>query len=275
MVLCASVKNRASKDQCPHNALRGFTLCGRHVRAKNVVLWADANQINEKVAKIGKVWRGYFVRKLLTLSGPGNLKRSLCNNADELMSMEPMTTVYPTDYFGFEENGKVYGFDIRSILDSFYKQLHPTNPYTRQVLSIETRKRVRSLYRYRLAAKLDCFYDHNKPKGVTQIIENRWLQICQIIEENGFFDIEPNIFRTMNKSQLYIFLSMVCNDLKANPAIRPNYVFWIQNVLHKYSFTDQLDRYSYYVSGILLSILYDIREQYTLCFIIMSALYRL
>ena len=235
MVVCASVKSRGSKERCPHNALRGVTLCGRHVRSKNVVLWSVANGIDDKVIKISKVWRGYLIRKLLKLAGKGVLKRSVCNNADEIISMESISSIYPLDYFSFEENDKIYGFDIRTIIDIMNKQGNPSNPYTRQPLSIQVRKRFRELFAYRLRNHLPCFYENNKFRSPDQVIENRWLQLCQVVEENGFFDMNPMIFTTMNKSQLYIFLSMVCNDMKAQLADRKikraNYIFWIQNVV--------------------------------------------
>ena len=75
---------------------------------------------------------------------------------------------------------------------------------------------------------------------------------------------------------------MIHNDLKTWAAEHtPPYskrfmhVFWTNNVLKKFSNAHSLEEYSFYVSNILLSILYDSVEPYTICFIIMSALYRL
>jgi hypothetical protein len=240
------------------------------------------NKIEDKVTLISKMWKGYNIRKRIQLAGPGALNRKLCNNSDELMTLEPLTTVDVFDYFGFEEGGKIYGFDIRTVLDGLHRAAVPSNPYTRQLLSMADRKRLREIYAYRLRHKLDTVYDNNSIKNPDLILTNRWTQICQIAEEHGFFNINPNLFLGMNKTQLYIFLSMIHNDLKTWAAEhkpphskRFLYVFWTQNVIKKFSSTQSIAEYSFYVSSILLSILYDYNDPYTVCFVIMSALYRL
>lgn len=282
MVLCGACKNRTSNERCINSALPGLSLCGKHIKSRSPRLWTVINHIDEKIIRISKLWRGYFVQKQLKLAGPGVLNRKICNNEDELVSMESIRTVDPFDYFGFEESGKVYGFDVRTILDSLYRHLTPINPYTRQPLKIEDRKGLREIYAYRLRNNLETMYENNKIQLPDIILTNRWTQICQIAEENGFFNINPNLFLGFNKTQLYVLLHMIHNDLKTWAAEhKPPYskrfmhVFWTNNVLKKFSNTHSLDEYSFYVSNILLSVLYDSVEPYTVCFIIMSALYRL
>ncbi len=238
--------------------------------------------MDEKVNRIIKVWRGYSVRNQIKLAGPGALSRKRCNNEDELISLDSIAKINPFDYFGFEEAGMIYGFDVRTILTILNENAVPLNPYTRQPFSIETRKRLRSLFGYRLRHKLPIYHENAIPKSMNKVLTNRWVQLCQIIEENGFFDINPNLFLGMNRTQLYIFLSMILNDMKTwsaehktTPSRRFKYCFWIQNVLNKYQHCQGLNEYSFFVSSILLSILYDSVEPYTVCFIIMSALYRL
>lgn len=282
MVLCASCKNKISNDRCTSSALPGLSLCGKHARVKTPRLWNTVNQVDSKVTCITRIWKGYLVRKRLHLAGPGVLKRSLCNNSEELVSMEPIQSIHPFDYFGFEENGKVYGFDVRTILDTLQRNLNPTNPYTRQPLTIPDRKRLRDLYSYRIRCKLGTSYEHNGIRTTDLILTNRWTQICQILEENGFYNTSPNLFLGLNKSQLYIVLRMIHNDLKTWAAEhkpphskRFLYVFWTHNVLKKYQTAQSAAEYSFFVSSILLSILYDSVEPYTVCFILMSAIYRL
>jgi hypothetical protein len=221
---------------------------------------------------------------LLKLAGPGLINRSLCVNEDELMSLEPIKNVEPFDYFGFEENGKVYGFDIRTVFDGMNRCLKPINPYTRQPLAIEDRKRLRNLYTYRIRCKLPLNYENNVLKTTESIIMNRWQQISQICEENGFTDpqINPNFFLQKSKIELYTLLRLIYNDMKVwanehkdNRSRRFYYAFWILNILNKYPATQSTSEYCFYVSTILLTILYDSVEPYTPCFIIMSALYRL
>lgn len=284
MQSCASCKNKNSNDRCPNNALAGIVFCGKHSRTRQPRIWSVVNKVDKKVTLITKIWKGYITRKLLNLAGPGVFKRSICTNEEEISSLEPLTGVYPLDYFGFEENSKIYGFDMRTLFDNFHRNFIITNPYTRQPLSVETRKRLRHLYGYRLRHKLPRFFEHNTLTTVTTVIQNTWNQVCQVIEENGFIgtDLRPNIFLTMNKSQLYVFINLVLNDMKAwaaehktNQSSRFKYTFLVQNTKNKFHSTPTVEEYSFYVGTTLLSILYSSVEAYSVCFIVMAALYRL
>lgn len=279
---CASCRNKTSKDRCPNNSLPGIKFCGIHSKLKTHRLWIDVNNIEKRANLIIKIWKGYFIRKQLKLAGPGVLQRSKCHNQEEILSFDSIKTVSPFDYFGFQENDKIYGFDVRTVIDAFNRNTIPINPYTRQPLQLDDRKRLRQLYGYRFRNKLPIFYENNKLSDSTTILANRWLQNSQILEENGFYNINPNLFLALNRTQLYIFLTMILNDMKTWAAEHKHthskrflYVFWIQNILNKYSITQSTQQFSFYVSTILLTILYNSTEPYFICFIIMSALYRL
>jgi hypothetical protein len=216
---------------------------------------------------------------MLVLAGPGVLKRSLCNNEDELISLEPIADVHPLMYFGFEEHGKTYGFDIRTIVDALHRTC--TNPFTRQPLSIECRKRLRAVYGYRLRRRVDNYYEHNLPRTPELLLQNRWTQVCQMIEENGFFDIHPNLFRGLSKSQLYVLLSMIYSDMQAwssenkSSLKRIKYLFWIKKTLKKFSRPAENQYYSFTTATLFCILLYDCVDSYNISFIIMSALYKL
>jgi hypothetical protein len=277
-----SCRSKTSKDRCPNNSLPGIKFCGVHSKLKTHRLWTDVNEVQRRVDLISKIWKGYVIRKQLALAGPGVLNRSLCHNQEELLSFEHIRSISPFNYFGFEETGKLYGFDVRTMFDMLNRSLNPINPYTRQPIDISTRRRLRELYSYRFRNKLPVFYDNNKLSGADAILENRWMQICQIAEENGFYNINPNLFLGLNRTQLYIFLTMIFNDMKTWAAEHKDkhskrflYVFWIQNILNKYQTTQLSNQFSFYVSTILLTILYNSVEPYSVCFIIMSSLYRL
>ena len=268
-------------DRCTFKALPGLSLCGKHSKVRNPRLWTVVNGIDKKVTLISKIWKGYSIRKLIALSGPGVFKRSLCNNTEDVGTFEPINEVNVFNYFGFEEDGKVYGFDIRTLLDICKRNLNPNNPYTRQPIQINVRKRLRDLQGYRLRNSIPNVHDHITTDSIDVKIMQRWIQLCQIIEENGFYNTNPEIFAQLNKTQLFVFLSLFGNDLKTWAAEHDSrskrfmYVFWTNSVLKKFSNNYTLSEYSYFVSSILLSMLADSVEPYTICFIIMSALYRL
>jgi hypothetical protein len=82
-------------------------LCGKHAKVKNLRLWKDVNNLDDKAVIIQKVWRGHSVRDWLRIAGPGVLNRSVCHNDEELVTMDEKKSVNPFDYFAFEEGGKV------------------------------------------------------------------------------------------------------------------------------------------------------------------------
>jgi hypothetical protein len=279
MITCGSCKNKTSTDRCTNRPLKGLILCGKHAKVKNLRLWKDAHNLDFFAIKIQRIWRGYSIRNWLQLAGPGVLKRSVCHNDSELVSFDDKTSVYPFDYFAFEENEKVYWFDIRSIAENSMSKLNPENPYTREPLSTDTRQRLRKLCIFR---KLYSIRSRYSVPSVDVIIANLWIEICQIICENGFFDVPPAYFTTLNRPQLYMFINILRQDLVASAAEhkhhcsrRLRYIHWTKRLLGEYSKGIDKERLSYLTAKVLLAILNDRQNNYAQCFMIMSALHRL
>jgi hypothetical protein len=208
------------------------------------------------------------------------LNRSICHNDEELVTLDDKHSVHPFSYFAFEEAGKVYWFDIRSIAEHCLK--NTTNPYTRQPISLETRKRMRQISTLRWRRKLPILHDDEKQESVEDGILKNWRCIGQIIEENGFFDVNIETFSTLNRSQLYVFLLMISNDLKAWAAehksrysVRHKYSVWAWKILKLFSPSSHPLKIQFITSRVLLNILNDCAAPYNVCFIIMSSLYRL
>ena len=280
MNTCASCKNKTSTDRCPNKAMKGIIFCGKHVRSNR--LWKDVNNLDDKVILIQKLWRGYSLRKWINLAGPGVLNRSVCHNDEELVSLDSKKSVNPLDYFAFEENGKVYWFDVRSIAEHSSGQLNPTNPYTRQVLTHETRQRLREICIHRHKHRIPNTHDTEKRQSIAEVITWGWTHVCQILDENGFFETNPMYFISMNRTQLFIFINMIEQDMRALAAEqkgfqtrRWKYVAWLKRLHREYVTGVDHVRFMYLVSKILVSILNDTRDPYPYCFVIMSALHRL
>lgn len=282
MVLCASCKNKISTEQCPSQAMKGLLFCGKHAKTKIKRLWADVNNGNQKATIVQKLWRGFFLRRRLELAGEGVLNRSECHNAEELVTMDEKEKVHPLNYFSFREADKLYWFDIRSMYHILKRSTKPENPYTRQPLTIETRRRLRDICRIRKKLGLENYHDPPKPEQFADLINEKWLTVCQIIEENGFFDMNPLIFSSLNRSQLYVLINFIQMDMVAfatEHSIRSKryqYLQWLRTCLSNFekNRTNRL-QCSWAVSKVLLSILYDCPENYPVCFIIVSAVVRL
>ena len=277
---CSSCKSRISDEQCPNKTLKGLIFCGKHARAKNTRLWVDVHNLNEKIIPIQKVWRGYAVRNRINLAGPGCLNRKICHNECELVSMEEKNSICPLQYFSFEESGKVYWFDIRSILEVTTNKICPENPYTRTPLTIETRQRLRKLCVKIMRSGTSITYS-DKQQTFNEVLTHNWITICQIIVENGFFDMSPNYFMLLNNTQAYVFINLIRQDIaiwasehKDKNSLRHKYTRWLKRLSQCVS-TSESHYSSYLISKILLLILIDYPEPYPICFIIMSALHRL
>ena len=281
-MICSSCKNQSSFDRCTNKALKGLILCGKHAKVRSPRIWKDLHELDNKAIVIQKQWRGYSIRKRLKLAGPGVLNRSICHNEEELVTLDDKNSVSPMNYFAFEENDKVYWFDIRSLLDNCISNINPTNPYTRQQISIETRKRLRELSVIRHVYKLEKTHDTTKQRTRDEIIRDLWINVCQIIVENGFFEMSHLYFTSLNRTQLFIFINILKQDLVAWAAEhsslssrRYRYIFWMKRLLNEYNKGVDASRMSFLTATILLAILHDSLNNYPICFMVMSALHRL
>ena len=283
MIRCGSCKNKTTDEQCANRPLKGLIFCGKHVKVKNPRMWNIVNNLDNNVIKIQKIWRGYLVRDMIHLGGPGVLNRSVCHNDEELVTMDDKKRVSPLDYFAFEENGKVYWFDVKTIIQICRTVLIPKNPYTREPLSIETRQRLRKLRIRRHFRKLDNSYQNNNTTpNVEEVVSISWIHVCQIIEENGFFDMSHLYFTSMNSTQLFIFNTIFLQDLiawaaehKCLSSLRYKCISKVKSFIKFFETENNNQRLSYMTAKLLVNILNNFIDNYSLCFMIMSSLHRI
>ena len=225
------------------------------------------------------MWRGHAVRIRLRTAGPGVLKRNTCHNDEELVSMESKRTHHPFEFFSFVEGDKVWWFDIRSILGCLNSSLNPVNPYTRQPLSIETRRRLRTVFTYRLRHHLPTLYS-SVQRSFEEVVDLYLLRVCQVLHENGFEDVHPRIFSRMTKSQSIVFTNFICNDLEALAAEHPKsskryrYIAILKRERDSITATNHRT-VQLLIAALIATFLHDMVDPYPYCFIVMSALHRL
>ena len=139
-MLCNSCKNKNSTERCGSPALKNLQFCGKHVKSKTPRLWSVVNSAGDSAVKIQKVWRGWIVRYLHDLSGPGVLKRSLCHNEDDVITAEDK--VHPSNYFAFHEDGKVFWFDFHQFQNRNHLVYNPL------LFSINFREKILNSYNH-------------------------------------------------------------------------------------------------------------------------------
>ena len=264
MQVCESYKNKYSEERCSSKCLKNLRFCGKHSKMKNPRIWILPSKHYESSILIQKIWKGYRIRNLLKLAGPGVLSRKICHNDEELVSMEEKNKQDPFDYFAFEESSKIWWFSIKSLVT--WMNESPTNPYTKQPLSFETRKRLRELY------------DLNFLKGSIRIqtdVHTKAIILSQIMEENGFSDVNYTIVEYMPRLSLISFTDSLKTRLEIklnnNKHILLKLIQCCAN--QQYNFYANYDFLIFQIESIILYILRSTKEKFDICFIILGALY--
>lgn len=274
MAQCASVKKKGSRERCEAYSVLNSDFCGRHAKMKVPVRWAD-NQDDSYIRSVVKLQshiRGFLARRLLRWSGPGVLKRNECVNDEEVVTFESKTEVYPYEYFGWEENGKIWWMSHVSALQMLREELRPVNPYTKVPWSLEIRKRLRRIQCYRLRTKQPVFHTPPASGVVTQVYVR---SICQTLEEQACDELRPNHWNAMSNYQQIVFLEVFSRMLDGwalETPVRPwrlQYASYARKVYREVRFQPTIARWA--VSRLVNVILNQDRSVSDVAFLITSA----
>jgi hypothetical protein len=195
---CLACKNKNSIERCTKKTLKDMKFCGVHIRSKNKKFWTTIHNLDERLTKFQAIFRGWLIRDSLKLGGPGVLNKKIRHNEDDLVTADQ---VLPTDYFGILENGKVFWFDFRTIYQWSFQSLEPTNPYTKQLLTMDDRKRLKRIVSRRETLNKPLYHDPEFFKKCDQI-KFLLIQIIQILNENLFAEIQESYFFDMNEFEI-------------------------------------------------------------------------
>lgn len=270
---CASVRKHGSTEQCATNALVGHTLCGRHARMKNPVLWVTLHQKqNHPITRGQALVRGWLLRRRLALAGPGVLCRKDVANDEELISCE--TRLHPLEYFGFEESGKIWWFSFDTLWKWSIRSHEPVNPYTKVPLSVDTRKRLRDLWAYN---QRHCIPLPEESNIYEERLRCRWNLLSQVFQDSGFIDVHPQVFMGFTKADYLSMFVLLYQDLRIilgeNDPYREKILRFCRrgmSVAHALS-TNQYTLQSVYTIMLLISFH---KDPYSMIFSVLSALYR-
>lgn len=262
--------------------MNGTMFCKRHIKVKTPRVWSVVNNIDPKVTLIQKVWKGYHIRHLLRLAGPCVLNRTKCSNKEELFTFDEAKSVSPFDYFAFEENNQIYWFDIRSIIQCLDSADELINPYTRQAITADVKKRLHKLHVYRLHRKLPTLHTDPPFRQLNEIVINRFRHVSHILQANDFFGINPESFISLGPINVdfYVvslfqgFTEWALEHASNRESRRHKYLLYIHDLPIRFQHCSYM-QYMYVLSNILLFILNDCSEPFQPCFIIMSGLHRI
>jgi len=220
------------------------------------------------------LWRGHSIRTRLNLAGPGVLARAHCHNEDELTTCVSKTRQHPFQYFGFLENGTLYWFDQRTILQWAHTNQNVLNPYTRQPLSIDSLHRLRELSHKRSCAKLPLYHSQSAiPRALPDRRDMRWLRVCHILQENEIHTLRFEHFASMGTRDIEHFLNFLREDIRwwtaQSQGRRRKYYLWIAT-FRLWSYHDETQM-NCDLAGILLAVLMDLKQNAPVAIMIRDA----
>jgi hypothetical protein len=162
------------------------------------------------ITKIQKIYRGFLARKYKDIHGPASMKRKLCTNSSDFITMEPVEEINFHQFLSYrDEDGFIYGFDIISLHNLFLKSPKELrNPYNRNVIPetiFRNMKLILKLSRVlRFHVKLH-FDDDSQSVSSEKAIELRALGLFQTIDSLGNYS-NPEWFISLNRLQLIKFV---------------------------------------------------------------------
>lgn len=184
-------------------------------------------------ATIVKVQRWWKLRKGLLFSRrytPAYFCREVCHNDTELATFEPLSTIPKIYFFVIGQQGRFWGFDIRTLLIQYEASHVLLNPYTTEVfepVNMESfRKRLENLRRWKVPLEIENSLQLN-PKQSWNL---RVLDVCLRLDMLGY-RIATQWFSEMDIIQhrkLYALLNTMWNETlglseEQREAIVPHY----------------------------------------------------
>ena len=97
---------------------------------------------------IQRIFRGFLVRESDNARGPAYKNRSICVNATDFETMNPLDEIPREYFFSYRDSrGFVYGFNLFSLISIFKRDRRLVNPYNREEASFDVLQRLFSIYK--------------------------------------------------------------------------------------------------------------------------------
>jgi len=162
------------------------------------------------IIKIQKVFRGYIVKKYKRLHGPAVMKRSLCTNNTDFVTMESLDEISFHQFISYkDEDGFIYGFDISSLFNLFTKNDSVIkNPYNRNLIPDFLIKNIKTILVLSKILKIQIVLsieDDTPVISEEKVVELRALSLFQNIDALGNYS-NCNWFLSLNRNQIIKFI---------------------------------------------------------------------
>ena len=170
--------------------------------------------LSKIVIKIQKRFRGNLQRKYNTLHGPAVLKRGLCNNLDDFVTLEPIKDISFHQFISFsDESGFIYGCDIISLFTLINSKPNQTikNPYNRYIIksdllsNIQKIVKLSHIFTVNINIKIDVEKDIQlEMLSIREQLEQRSLTLFSDIDNLGYYT-NPDWYLLLSSRRLFKF----------------------------------------------------------------------
>jgi len=162
------------------------------------------------ITKIQKIYRGFLQRKYNNFHGPAYLKRELCTNTTDFMTMDDIKTIPFCQFFSYQDvDNFIYGFDIISLYNMILKSQNVVkNPYNRNELPSSVCQNLKSILRIGKILNIETetiIKDISCDITPQKSTELRILELFQNIDSLGNYS-DPSWFTSLDRFKLIRFL---------------------------------------------------------------------
>lgn len=165
--------------------------------------------LSSHIIKIQKIFRKFIVLKYKSVRGPAAMERTLCTNANDFITLEPIEEINFHQFISYKDiDGFIYGFDISSLHNLFLKSEDKIkNPYNRNLIPDIIFKHIRYIIRlsklFNIPINLK-FEDDTHNVSNNKAIELKAIKLFQQIDSLGNYS-NANWFLSLNRNQLIKF----------------------------------------------------------------------
>lgn len=162
--------------------------------------------LSKVIIKIQKNIRGFIYRNYIKVHGPAFVKRNLCVNDTDFLTMDELKMIPYTQFISFKDiDGFIYGFDIISLFNLVANSsIEVKNPYNRMVLPPDIHTKCLLLIKLSRLLKIDINVNINNEIDNTdqkKVIELRILTLFQNINALGNYS-DHTWFLSLNRTAL-------------------------------------------------------------------------
>jgi hypothetical protein len=171
--------------------------------------------LSKYIVILQKYVRGKLLRKYNELHGPGFIKRDLCVNTEDFVSLQSIKSIDFHQFITFKDtDGFVYGCDIASLYTLIHQNIGKpyVNPYNRSIIPNNIYNKIKRIIKLSIIfnKKVKLFLEDEKDETIESLpvkkqLELKCLALFQSIDSLGNYS-NPEWFLTLNKEGLMKFM---------------------------------------------------------------------